>query len=135
MNTATPETIRFENSTNEWKPFFGTNEPALHPGQSRQPRPESVRRTDAPLATITNSHNTFASAARLNVRGEIVSPRRRGSEVSTAVTVAVVSPQATAHRRTKKERRPEGPPLTGRGTSSTCLIMLRVRADDPCVVI
>src|SRR5262245_33680334 len=81
--TATPETILFENSTNEWKPFFGTNEPAVQPGQSRQPRPESVRRTEAPLATMTKSQTTFASATPLNVRTETVSPRSRGTEDST----------------------------------------------------
>src|SRR5262249_57706477 len=64
--TATPETILFENSTNEWKPFFGTNEPAVHPGQSRQPRPDPVSRTEAPLATVTTSQTAVQTATRRN---------------------------------------------------------------------
>src|SRR5262249_54107188 len=104
MKTATPETIRFENSTKEWKPFFGTNAPAAHPGHERQPRPESVRRTDAPLATITNSQTTFAAAMRRNVRAETVNPRRRGSEDSTT---RPLYPCVRGPERHKEERRPE----------------------------
>ena len=60
---------RFENSTYEWK-LFGSKWCGWQPGQCSQPRPEPVRRTVAPVATISTSITAFAQARRRNELSE-----------------------------------------------------------------
>src|SRR5262245_36975702 len=69
-------------------PFSGSGSPGWHPGQCRQPSPEAVSRTVAPVATITTSIAAFATESPRNTRAGTASPRTRGSDVSIEVTVA-----------------------------------------------
>ena len=66
VNTPTaitiPERMRFVYSISAWPAWAGTTPPSQS-GQSGQPSPDAVRRTTAPLGTITQSR---ASATRVS---------------------------------------------------------------------
>src|SRR5262249_35942807 len=71
--------------------FAGSGWPASQPGQWRQPRPESVSRTAAPVATIAQSANSSRAAKRRNQAGVTANDRSRpaGVEVSTCTRISV----------------------------------------------
>ena len=88
-------TTRFPNSMYEWK-LFGSKWCGWQPGQCSQPRPEPVRRTVAPVATIRTSIPALTQASRRKASSESAVPRTRGSgcaPVSTRSTL--VSARAT----------------------------------------
>ena len=66
----TPPTSRFPNSTKAWMSFSGSGRPRSHPGQARQPSPESVSRTAAPLPTISQRSSVFARATWTSRAGD-----------------------------------------------------------------
>ena len=77
----TRATSRLPNSTNAWNPCSGYGlEPQL--GQFSQPRPEPVRRTNAPDVITTKSTRHDARAIRRNVRAEI--DRARATATATS---------------------------------------------------
>ncbi len=51
--SGTIATARLPNSIAPWTSFSGKKLPCSQPGQLSQPRPEDVRRTAAPVSTIT----------------------------------------------------------------------------------
>ena len=75
-----PENMRFENSIHAWWLLAGTMPPALHRGQSLQPRPDPVRRTRPPLGKITHSRAIETSASQRKPRTDVSEchARRKG---------------------------------------------------------
>src|SRR5438874_8969225 len=81
-------TRRLPNSTNACAFLAGSGCPASQPGQSRQPSPESVSRTAAPVPTINHSAPSWASASGSSWAGVRTSARKRASAVGWAFTAA-----------------------------------------------
>ena len=65
----TPPTRRLPNSTNACAFFAGNGCPVSQPGQARQPRPESVRRTAAPGADDEPERAELRKHQRIDLRG------------------------------------------------------------------
>ena len=73
--TTSPESARLLYSIIAWPAAAGTTPPSQR-GQSGQPRPDAVRRTTAPLGTITHSSASATSVSR----AKAVGVRRRRSD-------------------------------------------------------
>lgn len=71
----TPVTSRFTNSIMAWYSSEATNWSSSQFGQSLQPRPDPVSRTDAPVITIAVNDQSAHRANCTNRSGEIT-PRR-----------------------------------------------------------
>src|SRR5213592_4456207 len=74
----------------EWK-LFGSKWCWAHPGQCSQPRPEPVRRTVAPVATIRTSITAFSSVSLRSACEENATPRRRASGCALASIARTVA--------------------------------------------
>ena len=111
---------RFENSMYEWK-LFGSKWCGWQPGQCSQPRPEPVRRTVAPVATISTSITAFAQASRRNALERERRTRTRASgcaPASTRSTVARRASRASPRRSTVPTRARKSPARANSASSA-----------------
>ncbi len=63
------------NSTSGWYDAGATSEVSVHRGQVSHPRPEPVRRTAAPVTTISPIATAAPTASSRKARGETVGVR------------------------------------------------------------
>ena len=72
-----PVTRRLPNSTQPWKSAAGTNSPGSQFGQSLQPSPLPVSRTEVPVMTMATSAHSAQRAMSAKRCGDTLSQRRR----------------------------------------------------------